>query len=328
MEMELTRNLQGWRRRQWTELLARAGLDSTEPVECTALLWEDGQLAATGSRQGNVLKCIAVDPARQGEGLTAKILSVLRQEAFSCGLRHLFLYTKPQNEAMFSSLFFYPVAKTGQAILMEDRKDGVGTFLRGLERPCHTGVIGAAVMHCNPFTRGHRWLIERAAGECGWMYVIVLSEEQGQFPAADRLELVRRGTADLPNVTVAPTGPYLISRATFPTYFLRDKAQAGEVQCLLDIEVFTRYFVPYFGITCRYVGTEPLCPVTNCYNQVLAEQLPRAGVELRQLQRLENGENPVSASTVRALLGKGQPEALRALVPDTTYAYLQAHDLI
>lgn len=328
MEVELTRNLQGWRRNQWSEFLTRAGLDSTEPVELTALLWENGELAATGSRQGNVLKCIAVDPARQGEGLTATLLTSLRQEAFSCGLRHLFLYTKPQNEAMFSSLFFYPVAGTGQALLMEDRKNGVEAFLEGLERPCRTGVIGAAVMHCNPFTRGHRWLIETAAGECDWMYVFVLSEEQGRFPAADRLELVRQGTADLPNVTVAPTGPYLISRATFPTYFLRDKAQAADVQCMLDIEVFTRYFVPYFGITRRYVGTEPLCPVTNRYNQVLAEQLPRAGVELRQLQRLEAGENPVSASAVRALLGKGQPEALRALVPDTTYAYLQAHDLI
>lgn len=229
---------------------------------------------------------------------------------------------------MFSSLFFYPVAGTEQALLMEDRKNGVEAFLEGLERPCRTGVIGAAVMHCNPFTRGHRWLIETAAGECDWMYVFVLSEEQGRFPAADRLELVRQGTADLPNVTVAPTGPYLISQATFPTYFLKDKTQAADVQCLLDIEVFTRYFVPYFGITRRYAGTEPLCPVTNRYNQVLAEQLPRAGVELRQLQRLEAGENPVSASAVRALLGKGQPEALRALVPDTTYAYLQAHDLI
>ena len=328
MEVELTRNLQGWRRNQWSEFLTRAGLDSTEPVELTALLWENGELAATGSRQGNVLKCIAVDPARQGEGLTATLLTSLRQEAFSCGLRHLFLYTKPQNEAMFSPLFFYPVAGTGQALLMEDRKNGVEAFLEGLERPCRTGVIGAAVMHCNPFTRGHRWLIETAAGECDWMYVFVLSEEQGRFPAADRLELVRQGTADLPNVTVAPTGPYLISQATFPTYFLKDKTQAADVQCMLDIEVFTRYFVPYFGITRRYVGTEPLCPVTNRYNQVLAEQLPRAGVELRQLQRLEAGENPVSASAVRALLGKGQPEALRALVPDTTYAYLQAHDLI
>lgn len=328
MEVELIRNLQGWRRSQWAAFLTRAGLDSTEPVELTALLWEDGELAATGSRQGNVLKCIAVDPARQGEGLTATLLTSLRQEAFSRGLRHLFLYTKPQNEAMFSSLFFYPVARTDQVLLMEDQRNGIQTFLESLEAPCRTGVVGAAVMHCNPFTRGHRWLVETAARACDWMYLFVLSEEQGPFPAADRLELVRQGTADLPNVTVAPTGPYLISRATFPTYFLRDKTQAADVQCQLDIAVFTRHFVPHFGITRRYVGTEPLCPVTNRYNQILSEQLPRAGVELQQLQRLEVGEAPVSASAVRALLGKGQPEALRALVPDTTYAYLQAHDLI
>lgn len=72
------------------------------------------------------------------------------------------------------------------------------------------------VCHANPFTRGHRHLVEYAAARCPHLYVFVLSEETGDFPAADRLELVRRGTADLPNVDVVPGGDYIISRATFP----------------------------------------------------------------------------------------------------------------
>lgn len=328
MDVELLPKLQGEKHEQWVRFLRRMGLEPDEGVETTALMWEDGELAATGSRQGNVLKCIAVDPLFQGEGLTATLLTQLRQDAFAQGLRHLFLYTKPKNLTMFSSLFFYPVAKTGQVLLMENRKDGIADFLKDLEKPRVTGKIGAIVMHCNPFTRGHRWLIETAAAECDWLYLFILSEDKGLFPAADRLELVKRGTADLTNVTVHPTGPYLISSATFPTYFLKDKAQAGAVQCQLDVEIFTRHFVPAFGITHRFVGTEPLCAVTNAYNTVLEEFLPKQGVALRKLQRLESGGQPISASAVRKLLGQNQQEALRSMVPETTYQYLCDHNLV
>ena len=328
MEVELAAGLAGVKRACWEAFLRRVGLEPAEGLETTVLIWEDGALVAAGSRQGNVLKCMAVDPARQGEGLTATLLTHLRQDAFSHGLRHLFLYTKPRNETMFSSLFFYPVAQTSQVLLMEDQRNGIRSFVEGLEAPCRSGTIGAAVMHCNPFTRGHRWLVETAARECDWLYVFVLSEDQGLFPAGDRLELVRQGTADLPNVTVHPTGPYLISNATFPTYFLKDRSQAEQVQCGLDLAVFTRYFVPRFGITRRYVGTEPLCPVTNRYHAALAQGLPEAGIQLCQLNRLEQDSVPISASAVRKLLGTGQPDRLRALVPETTFAYLQARQMI
>jgi len=328
MDVELLTKLQGEKHGQWARFLRRMGLEPDEGVETTALMWEDGEIAATGSRQGNVLKCIAVDPMFQGEGLTATLLTHLRQDAFAQGLRHLFLYTKPKNLTMFSSLFFYPVAKTGQVLLMENQKDGISGFLQGLEKPCTSGRIGAIVMHCNPFTRGHRWLIETAAKECDWLYLFILSEDKGLFPAADRLELVKRGTADLTNVTVHPTGPYLISSATFPTYFLKDKAQAGAVQCQLDVEIFARHFVPAFGITHRFVGTEPLCAVTNAYNEVLQEFLPAHGVELRMLQRLQTDGDPISASAVRKLLGQNQPEKLQSLVPETTFEYLCSHNMI
>ena len=313
---------------QWEAFLHRCGIDSDPGVERTVLLWDDDELVAAGSRQQNVLKCIAVDPARQGEGLTGTLMTHLRQDAFDAGFRHLFLYTKPQNQAMFSSLFFYPIVKTPDVLLMESAKNGIARFIEGLEAPCREGTVGAIVMNCNPFTRGHRYLIETAASQCDWLYVFVLSEDRSFFPAADRLALVRAGTADLQNVTVHPTGQYLISSATFPTYFLKDKAPAADIHCLLDIAVFTRYFVPAFSITRRYAGSEPFCPVTSRYNEALRAHLPAAGVEFHELPRLEQGETAISASAVRALLHKNQPDKLRALVPDTTFTYLQEHAMI
>ena len=328
MDIELIYNISGRKREIWAAFLQKLALAADEAVEATCLVWEDGTLIATGSRQENILKCIAVDPMHQGEDLTATVLTSLRQDAFRAGHKHLFLYTKPRNHFLFSSLFFYPIAKTGDVLLMEDRPGGVKDFVESLPAPVKSGRIGAAVMNCNPFTKGHRYLIESAAKECDHLYVFVLSEDKSQFSAEDRINLVKAGTADLPNVTVLPTGPYLISSATFPTYFLKEREKAQTVQCLLDIEVFTKYYAPHFGITHRFVGTEPLSRMTDQYNQALLEHLPQAGITVHEIPRLETGGIPISASFVRSLLGKGQGELLKTLVPDTTFRYLEANLLI
>ncbi len=312
----------------WKSFLKKVGLEPDESVSQTVLLWDGDSLVATGSRTGNLLKCIAVDSQRQGEGLTATLITALRQEAFTEGLSHLFLYTKPENKDMFSSLFFYPVAETNNVLLMESRKDGIINFLNSLPEKQTSGTVGAAIMNCNPFTLGHRYLIETAAKECDHLYVFVVSEDKSRFSAEDRLKMVQSGTADISNVTVLTTGPYLISSATFPTYFLKERENATQIKCLLDIEIFIKYYVPKFGITTRYVGSEPLSPMTEQYNIELKKILPAHGIEVKELPRLEISNEPVSASRVRAFIDSGNIQALKALVPDTTYTFLLNKGLI
>ena len=183
-------------------------------------------------------------------------------------------------------------------------------------------------MNCNPFTLGHRYLIQRAAGACDWLYVFVVSEEQPLFPAADRLRLVREGTADLRNVTVHPCGPYQVSSVTFPTYFLADKSQKDAIACQLDLQIFWEYYVKAFHISRRYVGTEPLSPHTRQYNRAMQAFLPPRGVEVCEIPRLEQDGGPVSASRVRALLGTGRRADLEKLVPPSTLRYLIQRNLI
>ena len=325
MEIEVAAGLRGAKQKAWETLLTACGLASDEPVDRTVLIWDGERLAATGSRQRNVLKCIGVDPAYQGEGLMGTLITHLRQDAFDAGESHLFLYTKPANRWQFQSLFFYPVVQTEHVLLMENRKNGVQSFLETLPAVHKGEKIGACVMNCNPFTLGHRHLIRQAAAECDWVYVFVLSEDVSRFSAKDRLAMVRLGTEDLPNVTVYPTGPYLISSATFPTYFLKKREQAGAVYCQLDMEVFTTYFVPKFSITHRYVGTEPLSPMTCLYNGSLKDFLPGRGVCVREIPRLETDGAPISATTVRARLDGGEWDALQKLLPPTTIAYLQEY---
>ena len=325
MDIEVFAKLRGRKQTAWAELLRRTQLECDSNVDTTILIWDGDALAATGSRKGNLLKCIAVDPGYQGQDLTATVLTQLRQDAFGAGYKHLFLYTKPKNKLQFTSLFFYSVAQTEEVLLMESKQHGIQSFLDRLPAVSGGDSVGALVMNCNPFTLGHRHVIETAAKECDRVYVFVLSEDLSQFPAEDRLQLVKDGTKDLPNVTVYPTGPYLISSATFPTYFLKDREQAGLVQCQLDIAIFTQYFISKFGITLRYVGTEPTSPLTNAYNEALKAHLP---IPVREISRLEADGAPISASTVRSLLGTNQPELLKKLVPATTFAYLEKNTLI
>lgn len=323
MDITVYSPLHGSKLNIWRNFLLNAGLEPDESVEQTVLIWDNEQLIATGSRQGNLLKCLAVDNTHQGEGLLATILTALRQEAFRAGHQHLFLYTKPSNAFMFTQLFYYPVAQTGDVLLMEDQKDGISNFIKDLIAEKHTGRIGAAVMNCDPFTLGHQYLIETAAKDCDHLYVFVLSEDQGHFSAFHRMEMVKRGTAHLQNVTVLPTGPYLISGATFPTYFLKNRDNADVIHCQLDVEIFAKHFAPAFGIGCRYVGTEPLSNLTNRYNETLKATLPQRGIAVLEIPRLTFDGTPVSATAVRAAYTRMDWDEIRKLVPETTYDYLK-----
>ena len=119
MELKLLTALKGKERQAWEHLLKDSGLSPEELPQQTALLWDGDTLAATGSLQGNLLKYLATDPRYQGQGLLATILTELRQEAFRQGHSHLFLYTKPQNEYLFTPLLFYPVVATDNVLLMD-----------------------------------------------------------------------------------------------------------------------------------------------------------------------------------------------------------------
>ena len=307
--------------------MEESGLNPRDDADYTVIAEEDGSIMASGSRCGRILKYIAVDPSAQGLGLTGTIFTWLAKDAFDHGIRHLFLYTKPKNSFLFEESHFYPVAKTDSVLLMEDKRDGIKSFIESLPQ-AREGVSGAIVMNCNPFTGGHRFLVETAARQVDNLYLFVLSEDKSEFPAKDRLELVRQGTADLENVTVLTTGDYLISSATFPDYFLRKDTDVSAEQCALDCKIFAQYYAPRLNITKRFAGSEPNSEVTDHYNRTMERLLPESGIEFIEIPRIEADGVPISAKRVRSLLHQGKPVELKKLVPETTFAYLEKHDLI
>ena len=140
------------------------------------------------------------------------------------------------------------------------------------------------------------------------------------MPFAVREQLVKEGTAHLNNVVYHRTESYMISNATFPSYFLKDKDTVIRSHAVLDITIFEK-IAKALRIRVRYVGEEPFSAVTGIYNQVMAEQLDAAGLTLTVIPRKESGGTAISASKVRQLIKENRMEEMHGLVPESTYSY-------
>jgi [citrate (pro-3S)-lyase] ligase len=150
--------------------------------------------------------------------------------------------------------------------------------------------IGAIVMNCNPFSLGHQYLVEYASAKVNHLYIFVVEEDKSFFPFTDRLDLVKQGTSHLKNVTVIPSGKFIISSLTFNDYFGKDAmAQDKVVDPSQDVELFGKEIAPTLGITVRFAGEEPLDNITRQYNETMHRILPQYGVNFEVIPRKEQG---------------------------------------
>lgn len=302
-------------------LLASEGLKRDTNLEYTAaILDEEGTVVATGSAFGPTLRCFAVSSSHKGEGLLNIIVSHLIEWEAEKGRLHLFLYTKPSSSLFFSSLGFYEIARTEEVVFMENRRDGFSRFCASIKKSLGGEKCGAIVMNANPFTLGHRYLVEEAKKECDTLLVFVLTEDRSFFPSGVRKRLVEEGVKDIEGVSVLESGDYIISAATFPTYFLKEEVVGGS-HGRLDAVVFSR-IAGECGIKVRFLGSEPFDTVTSSYNEALLSELPERNVDVRVIERKSVGGEAISASRVRSLFQKGETDALKALVPKSTLEYL------
>lgn len=349
------------RQRQRIEaFLKRNGLRFDDMHYYAAITDDDGEMIAGGGLKGNVIKCVAVDDAHKGEAIANTLISHLIAHANEEGHSNVMLFTKPKNRQLFESLSFRLLAEAPEAVLMETGIGGINNMVEQLKKikeegevckennqeckkeektnlnittPQHlntsipqpltttTPLRGVVVMNCNPFTLGHRYLIEQAAKQVERLFVMVVREDCSLFSYAERKAMVEQGVAHLKNVTVIDGSEYAISQATFPTYFLKRLDDAADTQMLLDLDLFRRHIAPALGATVRFVGTEPTDRLTRRYNQLMHEVL----ADIREIVRLEKEGNAVSASRVRKAMEQGDMSTIRQLVPPTTLPYIIAH---
>lgn len=151
----------------------------------------------------------------------------------------------------------------------------------------------------------------------------MVSEDASLFPYAVRKQLIQEGTRHLSNLRYHDSGPYIISQATFPSYFQKDAEAVIASHANLDLAIFTK-IAHRLGITVRYVGEEPTSVVTGLYNQVMQRRLPEAGIQCIVVPRREEQGQVVSASIVRKALQEGNWALVREQVPATTLEFLQS----
>lgn len=349
------------RQRQRIEaFLKRNGLRFDNMHYYAAVTDDDGEMIAGGGLKGNVIKCVAVDDAHKGEAIANTLISHLIAHANEEGHSNVMLFTKPKNRQLFESLSFRLLAEAPEAVLMETGIGGINNTVEQLKKIKEEGEVckennqgckkeektnlnittpqhlnhstpqpltttpplrGVVVMNCNPFTLGHRYLIEQAAKQVERLFVMVVREDCSLFAYTERKAMVEQGVAHLKNVTVIDGSEYAISQATFPTYFLKRLDDAADTQMLLDLDLFRRHIAPALGATVRFVGTEPTDQLTRRYNQLMHEVL----ADVRETARLEKKGNAVSASRVRKAMEQGDMSTIRQLVPPTTLPYIIAH---
>ncbi len=308
-------------------LLNQEGIKRDSNLDYICAMYDENyQVIATGSCFANTLRCFAVSSTHQGEGLLNQIITHLMDIQYGRGNLHLFLYTKINSAKFFRDLGFFEIARVDDTLVfMENRRNGFETYLSDLAKTKKEGLSAALVMNANPFTLGHQYLVEKAASECDTLHLFIVSEDASLVPFSVRKKLVLAGTSHLPNVICHDSGPYIISNATFPSYFLKDEESVIRGHAQLDLAVFTR-IAKALSVTRRYVGEEPHSQVTEIYNQIMADQLPLAGITCIVVPRKEAMDRPISASTARRLLQERNFEALKELVPSSTFDYFQSQE--
>ena len=305
--------------------LAKSGLRLDDMEYYAAVVdRENYNMLAGGGFMDDIIKCIAVDDSLRGTGMSQQLISHLMSQMNAEGHNNVKVFTKPGNIDIFESLGFKTLGESSKAILLENGLEGLSSYVNYLHSLKRDGNNGFIVMNANPFTLGHQYLVEQAAAQVDNLYVIVVAEDKSLFSSEERQAMVEAGCAHLNNVTVCRGSSYIISAATFPSYFIKQASDAALAQIELDLDVTARHIAPALGATVRFVGSEPSDELTRAYNQAMHQQLPQRGIKIVELPRLEKEGSHISASAVRLLLENGNLLEAMGLVPSTTLPYLVA----
>ncbi|WP_321296652.1 hypothetical protein [Marinifilum fragile] len=314
-----------------SEFLEPLGFDFNQnDVDYTMILYNlNDEVIGTGSYKGRVLKYVAVAPKfREGAAfaqIVTHLIDIVIQEH-----KHIFVYTKPRNLEVFKGLGFTEIATAEPLFsVLEFGYENIKTYqdyLRSVKKDVSVGNIAAVVVNCNPFTNGHKYLIEKACKENRLVYLFVVEEDRSSFTFDIRWRLIKEELGHIDNLVMVKGGNYVVSGTIFPCYFLKQEKECdiAAKQAELDVITFLRYIVPILNINKRYVGTEMYSPVTAAYNEAMIKYLPPNGVDLLEIPRITCGgeDNYISASKVRQAIREDRLEDALEFLPDSTKNFL------
>jgi citrate lyase synthetase len=137
--------------------------------------------------------------------------------------------------------------------------------------------------------------------------------------------MVREGTKDLKNVTVVPSGNFIVSQTTFPEYFIKIEDEDLTDNTEYDITLFAEAIAPKLHITYRFAGEERVDHLTAAYNLAMKKILPEHGIRFVEIPRktvVDGDDTAISAKLVRKRLEQESMEELSDLLPESTVRVL------
>ena len=326
-----------WCRRQAESFLLTQGLQMPRLDYLAGIFDDDDRLLACGGLDGSTIKGLAVCAEARHLNLAAKIVTHLRAYALEEGCRDVTVFTRPQNIPLFRSMGFCLIGQSEGAALLETDRLALDRYLGHLRslRP-KVGTCGVIVMNANPLTKGHLYLIDQASRRCDRLVIIPVADNPlTLFSYHERRAMLAEAVTQFPHVTLAEASLYTVSRATFPTYFIKEKSRRSSAHIELDLNIFTRHIAPALQASLRFVGTEPADELTAEYNAAMHRLLPPAGIEVVELERMTLPAQsspspaaeaaPVSASSLRRALQEGRTWQAVQLAAPQAVPYVLAH---
>ena len=318
-------------RQQWESLLYHHDIFSITDKDVLLLdqtfgIYDNQGLIATISIASNVLKYLVIDERyRENRKLFNMLVSHAINVLASQGVFHVLVFTKLDYAKSFQYLGFSNIMTTEYGVFLEKGDQSINIFLSQLPLVKGDYTISAIVMNANPFTKGHLYLVEEALKKSDYVYVFVVSANQSLFTSEERYQLVCQGVEHLKRVIVCQGGEYMVSLATFPSYFLKNQEEVISYQTQLDALLFKEYIAKTLHITKRFLGEEPLSDITKRYNNALLTYLPpEIEVEIIPRKAIDHHQ-VISATKVRECIRFGDLELIRQLVPITTYRFISEH---
>lgn len=270
-----------------------------EDVDASYIIRDAGEIIATVSVKKNLIKFFYIDDKYQGEGLAIELINSVLEDIIAKGYRSYFVFTKAKNENIFTSLSMDTIEKTEDVVLLEGGLFKYKDWIEIIKKDLDKDEYNAIVMNANPLTLGHEYLVDKALENDRDLIIFVLEEDASYFRTKDRYQIVKKHYQDNDRVHVYKSGSYIISRATFPTYFLKKDTDKLKVYTELDAKIFARRIAKDLNIKKRYFGTEPIDKVTQKYNEMMKKILSEYGIATEFIERKTIDGEVISASKVR-----------------------------
>ncbi len=307
------------------EFLSSFDLKYRKDVTYTVYAVENGKMVGTVSLLGSVIMLLAVDKSMQGENVALKLVDHVISKLRSDKMYGYRVFTKPEYLMLFIDMGFKVLIRSDKFVALEGGTSDVEKTVDGLvnkvimEHGFIDGDTAAIVINGNPFTKGHLALCEYALSKHRKLMLFVLEEDLSEFSFKERFSLAYLAMrAYGERVSVLPSTEYIVSKETFPDYFLHGADEQTEAYAEYDALIFKKYFMPKLGIVKRYFGGEKT-PYMQIYNETMKKTL---GDEFSFVERFKDGEEEISAKSVRNYIKEGNIKKALSLVPTSNVALM------